>query len=178
LDDDSLTGRHFGGSYALLDISERIGLRGDLFRSFGPDGDRILACATAQALSGGPFLSVEDTADGCLIREFQGIKGSFASQSMSEFTQTLGGLYGNLEDLFEHRLKRTDDALSYDITSASSNSRIKEWAGWGHNRDNERMRQMNIGLVTDRHGVPTMFELYLGSISDVKTLECTVERVQ
>ena len=37
---------------------------------------------------------------------------------------------------------------------------------------------MNIGLVTDRHGVPAMFELYPGPISDVKTLERTVERVQ
>ena len=75
------------------------------------------------------------------------------------------------------RLKRTDDALSYDLTSASSNSRLKEWAEWGHNRDNEKMRQMNVGLVTDRCGVSAMFELYPGSISDIRTLERTVERV-
>jgi len=41
LNDDTLTGRRFGGSYLLLDIVERIGLREDLFRSFGPDVERI-----------------------------------------------------------------------------------------------------------------------------------------
>jgi hypothetical protein len=178
LDDDTLTGRRFGGSYLLLDIAERIGLREDLFRSFGPDGERVLACAVAQALSGGPFSSTEDTVDGCMIRELQGIKGNFASPRMSELTKTLGGSYGNLEDLFEMRLKRTDSALSYDLTSASTDSHIKEWAEWGHNRDDERMKQMNVGLVTDRHGVPAMFELYPGSIADIRTLERTVERVR
>jgi len=178
LDDDTLTGRRFGGSYALLDVAERIGLREDLFRSFGTDGDRILACAVAQALSGGPMSSTDDTVEGCLIRELLGIRGSFSSPRMSEFTKIMGESYGNLEDLFEFRLKRTDSALSYDLTSASTNSRIREWAEWGHNRDDERMKQMNIGLVTDRHGVPVMFELYPGSIADVKTLERTVERVR
>lgn len=177
LDDATLTGRRFGGSYVLLDVAERIGLREDLFRSYGPAGDRILACAVAQALSGGPFSSAEDTVDGCLIRELQGIGGSFASPRMSELTQDLGASFGSLEELFGMRLKRTDDALSYDLTSASSNSRLKEWAEWGHNRDNEKMRQMNVGLVTDRCGVPAMFELYPGSVSDIRTLERTVERV-
>ena len=53
LDDATPTGRRFGGSYVLLDVAERIELREDLFRSYGPAGDRILACAVAQALSGG-----------------------------------------------------------------------------------------------------------------------------
>lgn len=178
LDDDSLTGRRFGGSYLLLDIAEQIGLREDLFVSFGLEGERVLACAVAQALSGGPLSSTEDTVDGCMIRELQGIKGSFSSPRMSEFTKLMGDAYGNLEELFERRLKRTDGALSYDLTSASSNSHIREWAEWGHNRDNEKMRQMNIGLITDKQGVPAMFELYPGSIADVRTLERTVERVQ
>lgn len=178
LDDDSLTGRRFGGSYLLLDIAEQIGLREDLFVSFGLEGERVLACAVAQALSGGPLSSTEDTVDGCMIRELQGIKGSFSSPRMSEFTKLMGDAYGNLEELFERRLKRTDGALSYDLTSASSNSHIRGWAEWGHNRDNEKMRQMNIGLITDKQGVPAMFELYPGSIADVRTLERTVERVQ
>ena len=37
---------------------------------------------------------------------------------------------------------------------------------------------MNIGLVTDRKGVPAMFEMYPGSVSDVSTLERTVDRVK
>ncbi len=170
--------RRFGGSYALLNVAENISLREDLFYSFGPDGERLLACAVAQALSGGPFSSSEETIDGCLIRELQGIGGSFASPRLSEFTKCLGESYGSLESLFERRLRRSEGALSYDLTSTSTHGTMKEWAEWGHNRDGERMRQLNIGLVTDKHGVPAMFEIYPGSIADLKTLERTVDRVQ
>ena len=170
--------RRFGGSYALLNVAESISLREDLFYSFGPDGERLLACAVAQALSGGPFSSSEETIDGCLIRELQGIGGSFASPRLSEFTKCLGESYGNLESLFERRLRRSEGALSYDLTSASTHGTMREWAEWGHNRDGERIKQLNIGLVTDKRGVPAMFEIYPGSIPDLKTLERTVERVQ
>ena len=37
---------------------------------------------------------------------------------------------------------------------------------------------MNVGLVTDKKGVPAMFDIYPGSISDVSTLERTVDRVK
>jgi transposase len=175
---DDLKGRRFGGSYLIMNVAEDIGLREDLFGSFGLEGDKILACAAAQALSGGPLSSAEDTVDGCMIRELLGIGGSFSSPRMSEFTKRLGDSYADLETLFEKRLARTDGALSYDLTSASSHSRMEEWAEWGHNRDNEKMRQMNIGLITDKTGIPAMFEVYPGSVADMKTLERTAERVK
>lgn len=40
------------------------------------------------------------------------------------------------------------------------------------------MEQMNVGLVTNKKGVPAMFDIYPGSISDVSTLERTVDRVK
>lgn len=178
LESDDLMGKRFGGAHLLKSISERIGLREDLFWCFGSEGDKILACAIAQALSGGPLSSVEDTVDGCLIGEMLGLDSRFSSPRLSEFTKHLGGSINNLENLFERRLKRVSGTLSFDLTSASSYSNVKEWAEWGYNRDNEKLKQMNIGLVTDRTGVPLMFELYPGSIPDLKTLERTVERVE
>lgn len=162
LDDDSLIGRRSGGSYVLLNIAERIGLRGDLFGSYGPAGEQALACAVSQAPSGGPLSSTEDTVDGCPIRELQGVRAGFDSPRMSELAKTMGGSFGCLEEPFESRSKRTNDALSYDIMSASTNGCIKGRAEWGHDRDNEKTRQMNIGLVTDKRGVPAMFEPYPG----------------
>lgn len=177
IDEAALRSRRFGGSYALIGLAESIGLRDDLYDAFGADGDRLLAVAVAQALAGGPLSSVEDAADGCLVRELLGIGGRFGSPRMTELTQRLGEAYDDMEALFERRLVRKRDVLSYDITSVSTYGQMHGWAEWGHNRDDEAMRQANIGLVTDREGVPAMFEMYPGSVSDLATLERTVERV-
>lgn len=178
LDDDSLAGKRLGGSWFLLRLAEKIGLRDDLFRSFADTGDQILACAIAQALSGGPFTDVEDTMESSMVRELMGIRKRFTSPRMSETTHLLGTAYRNTEELFERRLARTGDSLGYDLTSVSTHSDIGGWGEWGYNRDEEDMKQMNVGLVTDKKGVPAMFELFPGSISDVSTLERTVDRVK
>jgi len=52
IDQEKMRALRFGGSYALLGLSENIGLRDDLFCSFGIDGEKVLACAVAQALAG------------------------------------------------------------------------------------------------------------------------------
>jgi hypothetical protein len=174
---DKIKALRFGGSYALLGLAEVIGLRDDLFRAFGPDGERVLASSVAQILAGGPLSSVEDVIDGSMIRELMGISGRFTSPRMSEFTKRIGDSFDDLDTLFGKRLMRAGDVLGYDITSVSTHSDIKGWGEWGHNRDNESLKQMNVGLVTDKKGVPVMFETYSGSISDVRTLERTMERI-
>ena len=177
MDEAALRSRRFGGSYALVGLAEGIGLRDDLYDAFGADGDRLLAAAVAQVLAGGPLSSVEDAADGCLVRELLGIGGRFGSPRMTELTQRLGEACDDMEALFERRLARTRDVLSYDITSVSTYGHMRGWAEWGHNRDEEALRQANVALITDREGVPAMFEMYPGSVSDLATLERTVERV-
>ena len=177
-DSETVLGKRLGGSWLLLNLAERIGLREDLFRSYGLEGDPILACAIAQALSGGPFTDVEDTMESTMARELMGIRKRFTSPRMSETARMLGTGFHNLEDLFGRRLARAGDSLSYDLTSVSTHSDLDGWGEWGYNRDGESMKQMNIGLVTDRKGVPAMFEMYPGSVSDVSTLERTVDRVK
>jgi hypothetical protein len=159
IDEAALRSRRFGGSYALVGLAESIGLRDDLYDAFGTDGDRLLAAAVAQALAGGPLSSVEDAADGCLVRELLGIGGRFSSPRLTELTQRLGEAHDDMEALFEKRLARTRDVLSYDITSISTYGHMRGWAEWGHNRDEEALRQANVALITDREGVPAMFEI-------------------
>jgi len=170
--------KRFGGSYVLLDLATSMRLRDDLFESFGMDGDRLLASAVAQVLSGGPLSSVEDTMDGCMIGEQLGIAERFDSPRMSEFTRRMGDSFDAMETLFEKRVSRAKEMLSYDIASVSTYSKMKGWGEWGHNRDGESLKQADIGLVTDKKGVPAMFELYPGSISDVATLQRTAERLK
>ena len=177
IDPDKMRALKFGGSYALLGLAENIGLRDDVFSSFGSDSEKVLASAIMQVLAGGPMSSVEDVADGSIIRELMGISERFTSPRMSELTKRMGEAYGNIEELFEKRVRRVKGVLGYDITSVSTYSDLDGWGERGHNRDGEKLKQMNLGLVTDKKGVPVMFETYPGSVSDVRTLERTVERI-
>lgn len=167
-----------GASYGLVKVAESCGLRDDLFGSFGHDGDRLLAAAIAQILTGGPMSSTEPEMEGNMVRQLLGIADSFSSPRISEFTLRLGESYACMEQLFELRTARAQGLLAYDITSVSTYSELEHWADWGHNRDHEKLKQMNIGLVTDRKGIPTLFELYPGPIADVSTLQRTVERIR
>jgi len=161
----------FGGSYALLKMAEKMGLREDLNKSFGPDGDRLLALTIAQILSGGPLSSSEDTIEGCMIRELMGLE-DFSFPKISEFRKMIGGAVYGVEKLFKNRVPRSRDLLSYNITSVFKHEAQK---GWDRDRSNEETKQADVGLVTDRNGIPAMFGLYPGPISDVMTLEDLAE---
>ena len=161
-----------------MSLAESCGLREDLFGAFGKDGDRVLAAAVAQVLTGGPMSSAELELDGDMACQLLGIADTFPSPRMSELTSKLGGSAACLEQLFGLRTARAQGLLAYDITSVSTYSGLGGWGDWGHNRDGEKLRQMNIGLVTDRRAVPTMFEIYPGPISDVSTLRRTAERIR
>jgi transposase len=69
----------------------------------------------------------------------------------------------------------TDDKVLYDLTSISCHSSGINSAEWGHNRDNENLRQVNFALLCMRRtGMPIFAWPLNGSISDVSTLENTL----
>jgi transposase len=65
--------------------------------------------------------------------------------------------------------------MFYDITSISSYSELNEYVRWGHNRDNEKMPQINLAMLFGHDsGLPAYYRRLQGSISDVSTLKTTV----
>jgi len=172
LDHENMRMLRFGGSYVLLEMAEKMGLRDDLIASFGPDGEKLLALGIAQVLAGGPLASSEDVMEGCMIRELMGIN-NFSVAKMSEFIKKTGDAARNMETLFEKRVLRSRNVLSYDATSVFTQSTLKRW---DRRRESETLRQADVGLVTDRNGIPVMFEVYPTLISDVRTMERTAER--
>lgn len=64
-----------------------------------------------------------------------------------------------------------DDYLCYDITSVSSYSEINEYIKYGHNRDLEKLPQLNFAVLFSQKGrLPMYFERTPGNITDVTTL--------
>jgi hypothetical protein len=64
-----------------------------------------------------------------------------------------------------------EDYLCYDITSISSYSELNEYIKYGHNRDKEKLPQLNLGVLFGQKGrLPVYYERTPGNITDVSTL--------
>jgi len=69
-----------------------------------------------------------------------------------------------------------DDYLCYDITSISSYSELNEYIKYGHNRDNEKLPQLNLALLFgQKNCLPVYFQRMPGNITDVTTLNNLLE---
>lgn len=66
--------------------------------------------------------------------------------------------------------------LCYDITSISSYSEGNEYVRWGHNRDLEKLPQVNLAMLFGQNsGLPAYYRRLPGSIPDVATLKTTMD---
>ena len=67
------------------------------------------------------------------------------------------------------------ECFALDITSVSSYSKQISDCEWGHNRDNEKLPQINLCLLLgEKSRLPVFQTYYNGSLSDVVTLEATL----
>ena len=70
-------------------------------------------------------------------------------------------------------------SLCYDITSISSYARRNHFVEWGHNRDKEKLLQVNLALLSAMNtDLPIWFSPLSGSLNDSKTLQEMVTRLK
>ncbi|MCQ2591129.1 MAG: transposase [Treponema sp.] len=103
-----------------------------------------------------------------------------SSQRISEL---LGKM--NEEDInrffksWHEHYQRVHDYLALDITSISSYSSINDQIEWGHNRDGEKLPQVNLCmLMAEKSRIPLFQTTYSGSLSDIRTLKTTLSRFE
>jgi transposase len=105
---------------------------------------------------------------------------NLSSQRVSEFLGRLGE--SDIPDRFMARLLEgtgTKTTLVYDITSLSSYSQLINLLEYGYNRDGDSLPQINLSLILDKDkGIPVMYDIYPGSISDVSTLSRTLQKIK
>ena len=179
--DVTIRTRIFGDGYLLMAIQKRLRIRDDLRTSFGPElGDMVLATAMAYTISPSALMHMEDIIDRRCIKEMLGLPEDldFSSPRMSELTRTIGGMDGEMEEFFAKRLEAEDGMLVYDLTSESTYSVRNPQAEWGRNKDHIPAKQINVGLVTNRCGMPLMFRIFPGSTADVATLKRLVDDIR
>jgi hypothetical protein len=72
-------------------------------------------------------------------------------------------------------LEKTNDRVLYDLTSISWTGKGIDMAGWGHNRDCDKLPQVNYALLCARStGMPLFAWPLDGSVSDTRTLQNTL----
>ena len=102
-----------------------------------------------------------------------------SSASISRTLSAIGE--GRLQDkLITHLIRqlKSKRTILYDITSVSSYSELMKLLEWGYNRDQYDLPQINLAMILDKQeGIPLGYEIYPGSISDVKTLNNTVKKM-
>lgn len=156
-----------GPSIVLDAITERLGLEELLKTCFPRDHRQILTMAYYLTSQGGPL---SHCTAWCKNHE-QPFGKLLTSQRISEILCSIGidGKQTFLTKWVNKMLE--DDYLCYDITSVSSYSELNEYIKYGHNRDNEKLPQLNLAMLFgQKSGLPMYFQRMPGNISDVTTL--------
>jgi len=160
--------RSWGLSFALTALAERIGLSDILKMVFPSRHEEILTAAMYMVACGNVMSYIAEW-----LSDNDAPCSSLSSQSVSRLFSSITP--SERMGFFKHWNKRYADEshILYDVTSVSTYSDSLENAEWGHNRDNESLAQLNLGMF---YGVfcelPLYYTLYNGSIADKSSFPC------
>jgi len=171
--------KFYGAVEALDGIQKQMHLYDDLKSIFGSMAPNIMGAAMALAISPSSFDSLHYTVEGSTIREKYNLRGMLSPSSIGELSEEVGSMMYMMDRFFEKRIKRSGSPFySLDLTSVSTYSDMGGWAQWGHNRDEEDLKQTNIAMITDKDGIPVMVNMLPGSIADMAILKPTVDNMK
>ena len=156
-----------GPSLILDAVSRQLGLPKLLKAAFPEYASSILTMAYYLVCQGGPLSQCESWTK---THEHPGVK-PLTSQRISEILGTIstGAKQSFVASWMEKILE--DDYLCYDITSISSYSALNEYIRWGHNRDKERLPQLNLAMLFGQKSkLPVYYHRIPGNITDVQTI--------
>jgi len=163
----TIVSKEFGNVYFLDGIQSGIGLKDDLIRSFGMFGNTILGMALAQTVDPGAFMDIGHTIRRTAIDEMFDIGRDMSSPRMSDLTRSIGESSECIDMFFNKRLERAGNIVAWDTTTSGTYSVRTGLAEWVPSKDDDvGLRQMKIGLATDGRGVPILFEMFPGSLTD------------
>ena len=156
-----------GPSIVLETISKQLGLSKLLKSSFPEMYQQILTMAYYLTARGGPLSHCQSW---CKNHKHP-FDAPLSSQRISEILNavTADGQQTFLKKWMSKILE--DDYLCYDITSVSSYSNLNEYIKFGHNRDKEKLPQLNLAMLFgQKSGLPAYYQRTPGNITDVTTV--------
>jgi len=163
----SATATIVGPSLILDELSKRLGIAKLLKAAFPECSAQILTMAYYLACQGGPLSQSESWTK---THEHPAIK-PLTSQRISEILGSIstGAKQSFLSSWMDKILE--DEFLCYDTTSISSYSAFNEYIRWGHNRDREKLPQLNLAMLFGQKSkLPAYYHRVPGNITDVQTV--------
>jgi Transposase len=153
--------------------AKRTGVRSVLNKVFGKeDAEKMLCLAYYEICEGKAFAYAEDWA------KERGWDMDLSSQAVSRFLDSVRE--NRIDEFFKVWMEMNSEkkSLLFDITSVSSYDRNNAYTERGHNRDNENLEQINIGLLSAYGSlVPMWYALLPGSVSDVTVMDYLAARL-
>lgn len=159
--------KNFGNTYFLDQLSENIGLKNILIDLFQNNYDVLITlvhyiiCADSSLSNTPKWMELTNTV----------LKTDLSSQYISSFLKNISDdvILNFFKKWVSKRLE--SEYIAFDITSISSYSELIELVELGYNRDKEKLPQINMGMFFGESSLlPIFYNLYPGSIKDVKTL--------
>lgn len=165
--DCTATAAIVGPSIILDEMSARLGIAKLLKAVFPEVYAQILSMAYYLVCQGGPLSHCESW----IKTHEHPAQKPLASQRISEILMTIstGAKQAFLASWMSKILE--NDYLCYDITSISSYSAFNDYIRWGHNRDKERLPQLNLAMLFGQKSkLPAYYHRIPGNITDVQTV--------
>jgi len=163
----------FGSTYFCKNIISKLGIKKILNDSIPEKADIIETLIEYIVSDKGAYYLAEQWAEGNYVDI---APKNIASQRISELLEQLGSDVSIRTNFFKKWIKEQKEieAIYFDITSLSTYSKLIDIAEWGYNRDKEKLRQINIGMVYgNTNELPLFYNIYQGSITDVTTFKNT-----
>ena len=169
--DITVSAKVYGPYVILMKLAKDTGLTAALKMSFPDIWEEVLSLAFFIAQKG---LALS-RCDIWSIGHMHPFEKPIQSQRVSEILQQITeNERQHFLSLWLKRLSETE-LLCYDITSISSYATANEYIRWGYNRDNENLPQINLAMLFGQlSGLPAYYRRMPGNISDVRTLENTI----
>jgi transposase len=153
----------YGNSYALMEVAQSIELRKILEKCFPDRWERILAAAFYMVCCGNVMMYIEDWFDETDVPFAEPMDDQECSHLFASIS------CGDRAGFFNEwtRLRSESEYIAYDVTSISTWSKGIDIAEWGHNRDDEKLPQVNLGMFYGAEScLPVFYHVYNGSVPD------------
>lgn len=171
--------KHYGAVKFLDGVQKEMGIFEDLDAIFSTMAPNIMGAAIALAMNPSTMDSLHYTVEGSTIGETLKLRGTLSPSAIGSLSEEIGGMMVTMDRFFMRRIARDPSKFySLDLTSVSTYSKMQGWGQWGHNRDDEDLKQTNIAMVTDAGGIPVMFRMLPGSIADMAIMKTTVDDME
>jgi len=160
----------FGAMYLLRGIAESTGLLSALREALPRLWERVFVLACYLICSDKPIMYCDDWAAAMYGANSAGMSSQRASDTFAAIS------YADRNAFYKawYRQIASREYAALDITSISSYSGGIDECEWGHNRDGEKLPQVNICMLFgEQTKLPVYQTVYSGSLGDVTTLEAT-----